>query len=147
MDWFFGFKLHLIVNDRGEILNMKLTPGNVDDRVPAPELAHGLFGKLISEKGYISQALFEEFFLLSKLQIITGIKSNMKNKLMSVFEKILLRKHAIIETVIDQLKNISQVEHSRHRSPTNFLVCGLITYCRQPKKPSLGFHNPISLLS
>jgi Transposase DDE domain len=73
----------------------------------------------------------------------------MKNKLMSVFDKILLRKPSIIETVIDQLKNISQIEHSRHRSPTNSLVnlvCGLIAYCRQPKKPSLGFRNPIPLL-
>jgi hypothetical protein len=149
MGWFFGFKLHLIVNDCGEILNMKLTPGNIDDRAPVPDLARGLFGKLIGDKGYISQALFEEFFLHANLQFITGIKSNMKNKLMPVFDKILLRKRSIIETVIDQLKNISQIEHSRHRSPTNFIVnlfCGLIAYCKQPKKPSLGFHNPISLL-
>jgi hypothetical protein len=149
MGWFFGFKLHLIVNDCGEILNMKLTPGNVDDRAPVSDLARGLFGKLIGDKGYISQALFEEFFLHSNLQLITGIKSNMKNKLMPVFDKILLRKRSIIETVIDQLKNISQIEHSRHRSPINFLVnlvCGLIAYSKQPKKPSLGFHNPISLL-
>lgn len=149
MGWFFGFKLHLIVNDCGEILNMKLTPGNIDDRVPVPDLARGLFGKLVGDKGYISQALFEELFLHSNLQLITRIKSNMKNKLMSVFDKILLRKRSIIETIIDQLKNISQIEHSRHRSPTNFLVnlvCGLIAYCRQPKKPSLGFHTPISLL-
>ena len=150
MGWFFGFKLHLIVNDCGEILNMKLTPGNIDDRAPVPDLARGLFGKLIGDKGYISQALFEEFFLHANLQLITGIKSNMKNKLMPVFDKILLRKRSIIETVIDQLKNISQIEHSRHRSPTNFLVnlvCGLIAYCKQPKKPSLGFHCPISLLA
>ena len=149
MGWFFGFKLHLIVNDRGEILNMKLTPGNVDDRVPVPELVRDLFGKLIGDKGYISQPLFEELFCHANLQFITGIRSNMQNQLMSVFDKILLRKRSIIETVIDQLKNISQIEHSRHRSPTNFLVnlvCGLIAYSRQPKKPSLGFHNPISLL-
>jgi hypothetical protein len=150
MGWFFGFKLHLIVNDCGEILNMKLTPGNIDDRAPVPDLARGLFGKLVGDKGYISQTLFEEFFRHSNIQLITGIKSNMKNKLMSVFDKILLRKRSIIETVIDQLKNISQIEHSRHRSPNNFLVnliCGLIAYCRQPKKPSLGFRTPVSLLT
>jgi SAM-dependent methyltransferase len=147
--WFFGFKLHLVVNDRGEILNVMLTPGNVDDRKPVPELVRNLFGKLVGDRGYISQPLFEELLSNFNLQFIVGIKSNMKNKLMPVFDKILLRKRAIIETIIDQLKNISQIEHSRHRSPINFLVnlvCGLIAYCRQPKKPSLGFHSPVYLL-
>lgn len=149
MGWFFGFKLHLVVNDRGEILNMMLTPGNTDDRKPVPELVRSLFGKLVGDRGYISQALFEELLNNFNVQFIVGIKSNMKNKLLPVFDKILLRKRAIIETIIDQLKNISQIEHSRHRSPMNFLVnlvCGLIAYCRQPKKPSLGFHTPINLL-
>jgi hypothetical protein len=147
--WFFGFKLHLVVNDRGEILNVRLTPGNVDDRKPVPELVRDLFGKLVADRGYISQSLFEELLSNFNIQFIVGIKSNMKNKLMPLFDKILLRKRSIIETIIDQLKNISQIEHSRHRSPMNFLVnlvCGLIAYCRQPKKPSLGFHSPISLL-
>jgi hypothetical protein len=147
--WFFGFKLHLVVNDRGEILNVMLTPGNVDDRKPVPDLVRNLFGKLVGDRGYISQPLFEELLSNFNLQLIVGIKSNMKNKLMPVFDKILLRKRSIIETIIDQLKNISQIEHSRHRSPMNFivnLVCGLIAYCRQPKKPSLGFHSPIYLL-
>jgi hypothetical protein len=149
MGWFFGFKLHLIVNDRGELLNVMLTPGNVDDRKPVPDMVRDLFGQLIGDKGYISQTLFEELLNNFNIQFITGIKSNMKNKLMPIFDKILLRKRSIIETVIDQLKNISQIEHSRHRSPMNFLVnlvCGLIAYCRQPKKPSLGFHAPINLL-
>jgi hypothetical protein len=149
MGWFFGFKLHLVVNDRGEILNMMLTPGNTDDRKPVPELVRSLFGILVGDRGYISQALFEELLNNFNIQFIVGIKSNMKNKLLPVFDKILLRKRAIIETIIDQLKNISQIEHSRHRSPMNFLVnlvCGLIVYCRQPKKPSLGFHAPVNLL-
>lgn len=149
MGWFFSFKLHLVVNDRGEILNMMLTPGNTDDRKPVPELVRSLFGKLVGDRGYISQPLFEELLNNFNIQFIVGIKSNMKNKLLPVFDKILLRKRAIIETIIDQLKNISQIEHSRHRSPMNFLVnlvCGLIAYCRQPKKPSLGFHAPINLL-
>jgi len=149
MGWFFGFKLHLVVNDRGEILNVTLTPGNVDDRKPVPELVHNLFGKLVGDRGYISQPLFEELLSNFNIQFIVGIKSNMKNKLMPVFDKILLRKRAIIETIIDQLKNISQIEHSRHRSPINFLVnlvCGLIAYCRQPKKPSLGLRYPVCLM-
>jgi len=106
---------------------MKLTPDNVDDRAAVPELVRGLFGKLIGDKGYISQPLFEELFCRANLQLITGIRSNMQNKLMPIFDKILLRKRSIIETIFDQLKNISQIEHSRHRSHTNFLVslaCG-----------------------
>jgi transposase len=139
--WFFGFKLHLIFNDRGELLNLMLTPGNVDDRKPVPKMVRRLFGKLFADKGYISQKLFEELLRTFNVQLVTGIRSNMKNTLMPLMDKLLLRKRAIIETIIDQLKNISQIEHSRHRSPINFLVnliCGLIAYCHQPKKPSLG---------
>jgi len=142
MGWFFGFKLHLIFNDRGELLNLILTPGNVDDRRPVPKMVEKLFGKLFGDRGYISQALMEELLHTFNVQLVTGIRSNMKNRLMPLMDKILLRKRAIAETIIDQLKNISQIEHSRHRSPINFLVnllCGLIAYCHQPNKPSLGF--------
>jgi transposase len=138
--WFFGFKLHLIVNDRGELLNMAFTPGNVDDRKPVPRMVKDLFGKLFGDKGYLSQPLFQQLLDTFGIQLITKLKSNMKNQLMNFADKVLLRKRAIVETIIDQLKNISQIEHSRHRSPVNFLVnllCGLIAYCHQPKKPSL----------
>jgi hypothetical protein len=138
--WFFGFKLHLSFNDRGELLNLMLTPGNVDDRKPVPKMVRKLFGKLFADKGYLSKKLFEELLRTFNVQLVTGIRSNMKNRLMPVMDKLLLRKRAITETIIDQLKNISQIEHSRHRSPINFLVnllCGLIAYCHQPKKPSL----------
>jgi len=63
-------------------------------------------------------------------------------------DRLLLRHRAIIETIIDQLKNISQIEHSRHRSVSNFFVnglCGLIAYCRRPSKPSLGLDELLSL--
>jgi transposase len=140
--WFFGFKLHLVINDRGELLNVLLTPGNVDDRKPAPKLVRKLFGKVFGDKGYISQSLYELLRQTFGIQLVTKLKSNAKNRLpMSLTDRILLRKRAIIESVIDQLKNISQIEHSRHRSVTSFLVnllCGLIAYSRQPKKPSLG---------
>jgi hypothetical protein len=140
MGWFFGFKLHLIFNDRGELLNLMLTPGNVDDRKPVPRMVRKLFGKLFGDKGYLSKKLTEELLRTFNVQLITGIRANMKNCLMPLLDKLLLRKRAISETIIDQLKNISQIEHSRHRSPVNFLVnliCGLIAYCHQPKKPSL----------
>jgi hypothetical protein len=146
--WFFGFKLHLVFNDRGEILNVTLTPGNIDDRKPVPNLVKKLFGKLFGDKGYLSQPLFEELYQTFGVQLITKIKSNMKNRLMPLSDKFLLRKRAIVETIIDQLKNISQIEHSRHRSITNFLVnvlCGLIAYAHQPVKPSIGRDTLLAL--
>jgi len=140
--WFFGFKLHLVINDRGELLSICLTPANVDDRKPVPHLAHKLFGKIFGDKGYISQPLYELLLQTFGVQLVTKLKKNTKNRLpMPLMDRILLRRRAIVESVIDQLKNISQIEHSRHRSVTNFLVnlmCGLIAYARQPKKPSLG---------
>jgi len=139
MGWFYGFKLHLVVNECGQILAFHLTPGNVDDRKPVPILLQDIFGKVFADKGYLSKKLFEQL-LQENIQLITGIRKNMKNHLMPLADKILLRKRSIIETINDQLKNISQIEHSRHRSLTNFLVnllAGLLAYCFQSKKPSL----------
>ena len=143
MGWFYGFKLHLAVNEHGELLAFQLTPGNVDDRKPIPSLLASLFGKVFADKGYISQQLFERLFQ-DNIQLITGIRKNMQNRLMPWADKLLLRKRSIIETINDQLKNISQIEHSRHRSFINFfvnLIAGLISYCLQPKKPSLHIHD------
>jgi hypothetical protein len=140
VDWFFGFKLHLVTNDRGELLALRLTPGNADDRRPVPELVRGLFGKLFGDRGYVSQALFEALFD-DGLQLVTRLKTTMKNRLVSMFDKIMLRKRAVIESVIDQLKNVSQIEHSRHRSVANCfvnLVAGLVAYTFREKKPSLN---------
>jgi hypothetical protein len=139
--WFYGFKLHLVVNDRGELLAFCLTPGNVDDRRPVPKLTKRLFGKLFGDRGYISQPLAEQLFVEQGLPLITKLRKNMHERLIAWSDKVFLRKRAIIESVVDQLKNISQIEHARHRSPTNFLVnlvAGLVAYCHQPKKPSLG---------
>lgn len=140
--WFYGFKLHLVINDQGELLNVLLTPGNIDDRKPVPDLVKKLFGKLFGDKGYISQPLVELLRQTFGVQMVTKLKSNSKNRLpMTLMDRILLRRRAIVESVIDQLKNISQIEHSRHRSVVNFMVnlmSGLIAYAHQPKKPSLG---------
>ena len=139
MGWFYGFKLHLIVNERGELLSVKLTEGNVDDRKPLPDMCQSIIGKIFGDKGYISQALHDEL-LENNLELITSIRKNMKPRLLTLIDKLLLRKRSVIETINDQLKNISQIEHSRHRSPINFavnLLAGLIAYCKQPKKPSI----------
>jgi hypothetical protein len=143
MGWFFGFKIHIIINEKGELIAFKLTRGNVDDRDPVQDLSKGLMGKLFGDKGYISCPLFEELFQRGLL-LITKVRKNMKNKLISVFDKILLRKRVIIETVNDQLKNISQIQHTRHRSVWNFIVnilAALTAYALQPKKPSLNLQK------
>ena len=149
MGWFYGFKLHLVINDCGELLACQITPGNVDDRQPVPALCSRLFGKLIADRGYISQPLFEQLLDTFGVQLITKLRKNMKNRLLPLIDKLLLRKRAIIESVVDQLKNISQIEHTRHRSPINSfinIIAGLIAYCHQPKKPSLNLF-PAGLLS
>ena len=139
--WFFGFKLHLVVNDRGELLNITLTPGNLDDRTPVPQLLQQLFGKVFADKGYVSQKLAKQLLKTAGIQLITKLKRNMKQRLIPLSDRLMLRKRALIETIIDQLKNISQIEHSRHRSPVNCFVNilgGLIAYCHQPKKPTIA---------
>ena len=142
MGWFFGFKLHLICNECGEILNFCITPGDTDDRKPLENkrFIEELYGKLVGDKGYISKQLFQHLFV-DGIQLITKLKNNMKGALMTVSDRLLLRKRSIIETLNDELKNIAQVEHSRHRSMHNFIVnllAGIAAYCLFPKKPSVN---------
>lgn len=145
MGWFYGFKLHLIVNEKGELVSFFITPGNTPDNNigTVAKLAKRMTGKLFGDRGYISKDLFATLWSQGT-QLITGIKRNMKNRLLPLMDKIMLRGRGIIETINDQLKNIQQIEHSRHRSPVNFgtnLLAGLIAYQLQPKKPSLDFSN------
>jgi len=140
MGWFYGFKLHLVINDCGELLSCYLTPGNCDDRRPVPHLVKDLWGRLFGDKGYISQPL-AALLAAQELRLVTRLRKNMKNKFLALSDKLLLRKRALIETVNDQLKNISQIEHTRHRSLWNFLgnvAAGLIAYTWHEKKPSLN---------
>jgi Transposase DDE domain len=139
LGWFYGFKLHLVINEQGELLGLTLTPGNTDDRRPVAKLVRQLWGKLFADRGYISQELFEQLWA-EGLQLITKLKRNRKNKLMPLRDKVLLRKRALIECVNDQLNNISQIEHTRHRSATNGIVnmlAAVVAYTFQSKKPAL----------
>ncbi len=145
MGYFYGFKLHFIINDKGEILNFVITPGNVDDREPLKnkKFIEKLKGKLYADKGYISQKITEVLFV-DGLHLITHIRNNMKNVLMEMKDKILLRKRSVIETINDELKNICSIEHSRHRSFENFitnLISGLIAYCFFSKKPAIKYET------
>jgi hypothetical protein len=145
MGWFYGFKLHLIVNEKGELVSFFITPGNTPDNniETVTKLAKRMVGKLFGDRGYISKDLFAALWDQGT-QLVTGTRRNMKNKLLPLMDKIMLRGRGIIETINDQLKNIEQIEHTRHRSPTNFgvnLISGLIAYQLQPKKPSLSFSS------
>ena len=152
MGWFFGFKLHLICNEKGELLNFMITPGDVDDRKPLEYKAFidFIYGKLVADKdkidkGCISKNLFQRLFV-NGIQLITKLKSNMKGALMSVSDRLLLRKRAIIETVNDELKNIAQVEHSRHRSFDNFIVNilgAIAAYCMFPQKTCINVQRTL----
>jgi hypothetical protein len=147
MGWFFGFKLHIVINDKGEILDFLFTQADVDDREPLKNknFHNRIFGKLIGDKGYISKTLFDELFT-DGIHLITKIRKNMKNSLMLIHDKILLRKRALVETVNDELKNQCQIEHTRHRSFENFLsnlISGLIAYSYLDKKPSLNLEEVI----
>ena len=142
MGWFYGFKLHLVINERGEIIQWQLTPGSTDDREPLKDrqFTERLFGKLFADRGYISQDIFEMLFV-DDIHLVTKVRRNMKNSLMNLYDKILLRKRAVIETVNDELKNVCQIEHTRHRSIDNFatnLFAGLVAYNLLPKKPSMN---------
>ena len=138
--WFYGFKLHMSINHLGEIISIRFTPGNVDDRVPVIDLSKGMFGILMADKGYLSHEL-KNSLLKHGINFITKTRKNMKKVEHTPFEKAVLRKRSLIETVFDELKNLCQIEHTRHRSRFNFIVnllSGIIAYCLRPGKPSMG---------
>jgi hypothetical protein len=141
--WFFGFKLHIVINNKGEIMNFRLTKGNTDDRKPVEALLTNLNGWLFGDRGYISKKLYAD--LLTKgVELITNVKKGMQQVFLSPIKKCLLKKRSIIETIFDQLKNLLSIDHSRHRSPINFLlniVSSLIAYQFIPKKPSARFSS------
>lgn len=125
----------------GEILYFMFTLGNVNDRKPLKlgRFLENIKGKLCADKGYIGWVSFESLFL-DGIKLVTKVKNNIRNSLMSIADKILLKKRALIETVNDELKNIAQVEHSRHRSFNNFIansLSAIAAYCFFEKKPAI----------
>lgn len=143
MGWFYGFKLHIAINEQGQLCGANLSKGNIDDRdtMVLDEVLKGVKGKLYGDKGYISKKLFEYLFNQG-ITLVTSIRKNMKQRLIPIVDKLLLRKRSVIETVNDQLKNICDIEHTRHRSPINFMVntvAALIRYTYFDKTPSINF--------
>jgi hypothetical protein len=141
--WFFGLKLHVVINHKGQIMALKITPGNTADSTVLDEISQHLRGKLYADKGYISREVFTKLWQRG-LHLITGIRRNMRNHLMLLGDKIMLRKRFVIETVLNILKSEMGLEHTRHRSPVNAMVhilsC-LVAYTYRPGKPSISLTN------
>lgn len=150
--FFYGFKLHLAINHKGELMSFCITKGNVDDRQVVEKLMRGLTGLVAGDKGYIGKNL-QESLSGRGLKLITKVRKNMKKRILGAFEKFFLYQRSIVETVIGQLKFVCHIEHTRHRSPVNFLVnlvSGLVGYCLKPGKPAIKMDKfrsaPLSLI-
>lgn len=139
MGWCHGFKLHLLCNDTGEIITFCLTPANVDDRDKRvwSVFTKVLYGKVFADRGYIKQELFGHLFDKG-IHLVHGLKARMKNKIMPMWDRIMLRKRYIIECINELLKNKANLVHSRHRSVHNFIMnlcSALAAYCFFENKP------------
>jgi hypothetical protein len=140
MGWFFGLKLHLVINHKGQVMALKITPGNTADSTVLDQITQHLSGKIYADKGYIGRELFSKLWQRG-LHLITGIRRNMRNYLMPLADKLMLRKRFVIETVLDTLKSEMGLEHSRHRSVINGMVHSLsclVAYAFRPGKPSMS---------
>lgn len=143
--WFYGFKVHLVIAHTGEILAVNVTAGNVDDRKPVLSLMESVFGMVYADKGYVSEQL-RDILETQQVRFVAKPRKNMKKSELTEFDKVMLRHRAVIESVNDQLKNISQIEHTRHRCIENFcvnIVAGLIAYSEQDTKPSIDIEKVV----
>ena len=142
MGWFYGFKLHLVINHTGTLLDVALTPGNIDDRKPLRKFTERLHGSLYADRGYISKDL-REALRAQGVNLIYKVRKNMKPLPLSASDEVLLKKRMLIESVIRELKTQMQLEHTRKpRSFQNFQVnvlSALIAYQLSENKPSLNF--------
>jgi hypothetical protein len=128
--WFYGFKLHMLFNTHGEVVRLAITPSNIDDRTPVPDMLKDISCKLVGDKVYLSKKLFNTLFKQGTT-LITKIKKNMKNCLMHVKGNLMLKKRSLVETILSSMKCLQTLIHSRHRSPINafsHLLAGLINY-------------------
>jgi hypothetical protein len=143
IDWFYGFKLHMIINDKSEIVAIKITQGNIDDRQAFEEMVikKNLKGKCYADRGYLSKDLFARLYRKG-LMLITDIKRNMKNYLLPILDKILHRKRFIIETIFGYIKEHFNLRPNKHRSPVNFfasLFAALVAFQIKPLKPHIAY--------
>ena len=148
MGWFFGFKLHLLINHYGQLMGAKITRASVDDREPLPNLLTSLRGLCFADKGYIKAHLFSNLYKKG-LKLVTPIRTNMTNKLIPLHEKLMLKKRSVIESVFNVLKSQFNIEHSRHRSPLNAFVhilAALVGYCFKSSKHAIANFTSLMLI-
>lgn len=147
--WFSEFKLQVIINHLGEIISVRKISGNVDDRASVQDMANGIFGGLFSDKSYLSN-LRKEKLKYMRVNLITKVRRHMKKVKYTDFEKTVLSKRFVIETIFDELKNLCQIEHSRHCSIINFIVnilSRLVAYFLMDKKPCLSVSTSAPVLT
>jgi transposase DDE domain len=140
MGWFYGFKLHAVFNHLGELVSFFLSAGNMDDRKGLQQMAGKLFGTLVGDRGYIGKKLGQWLKEQYGITLLTKNKKGMKPQDYSSEQKYLLKRRGVVETIFDQLKNLCQIEHTRHRSEHGFLlnlISGLTAYCLFPHKPQM----------
>jgi len=139
--WFYGFKLHIIIDRKGNLLNFAFSKGNVPDNnlKIVEDLTNGISGRMFGDKGYISSKLFKMLYKKG-ITIITKLKSNMQNKLMNIYDKFILTKRPVVESSINIIKTYFDLCSSRSRSISNFFVQALSSiaaYIFKPQKPSI----------
>ena len=129
-----------MITHQGEVRAGQVTPGNTDDRRPVPTRAERVWGHLLADKGDLSQPLTRELLHTRQLRLVPHVKRTMANRVLLLHEQVIRRRRALVEAVVDQLKHLLQVEHTRQRRPTNVavnLLAGVVAYCHQPNKPSI----------
>jgi hypothetical protein len=148
--WFYGLKIHLIINHLGDLIQVEITAANVADNHPAllQKMLDGLTGTVFADKGYLTK-LFGYFHEIG-ISIITKVRNNMKNKLKNFSERKILAQRGVIESVFDILKSVCNVEHTRHRRPVNaftHMFSGLIAYQFMDEKPAIILNNIFSAVA
>jgi len=141
--WFFGFKLHIVINQMGEILNLNVTKGNISDSKAAKSIAQNLIGKLFGDKGYLGQELKNDL-LKNGLELFTRVRKNMKQKFISRINQFLLSKRGVVETVIGQFKTRYNMISTRYRTPANYfmnIISAVTAYQLNPRKPRININQ------
>ena len=139
--WFFGFKLHLVINHLGEIVLFRLSPGNVADNNHdlLRNIAEEVQGFLFGDKGYISSIAAD--LKMKGLHLITKLRKNMKQgQELTPEQKYYMRHRGLIESVFDILKHQLDIEHTRNRSTKNYfanVLAALIAYTFRDNNPAI----------
>lgn len=120
--FYFGFKLHFLMDMHGQPLNFRVTAANVDDRRALRTMLDGFRGTVVGDKGYLSAQLSKDL-AKSGIRLLTRVKSNAKQILpCTAHDRYLLQSRSFIETVFSKLKLGFNLEHSRHRSISGFMT-------------------------